>query len=174
MKKELKLVIPCELYFESYKEAYQEDVKYRSGEDEFLCPPDIVIQQAYNYRHGINIEEGYVTSTMLWLVEGDEFIGCVDIRHKLNKNLLSFGGHIGYEIRYSKWNQGYGTKALSLALKYAKENLGINKALVTCDDDNYGSIRVIEKNGGILENVVVNLTKKGEKKKTKRYWIKIE
>ena len=32
--------------------------------------------------------------------------------------------------------------------------LGIARILVTCDADNIGSIKVIERNGGILENIV--------------------
>ena len=37
-----------------------------------------------------------------------------------------------------------------------------------CDDDNIGSIRTIEKNGGVLENVVIG----GDLQKLKRrYWL---
>jgi predicted acetyltransferase len=45
---------------------------------------------------------------------------------------------------------------------------GTNRILVACDDDNGGSIRTIEKNGDIVENVVV-----GPDLNTplRRYWI---
>ena len=48
------------------------------------------------------------------------------------------------------------------------EKLGIDRILVTCDDDNIGSIRTIEKNGGILENV---LSWPDLDKPKRRYWI---
>jgi predicted acetyltransferase len=63
------------------------------------------------------------------------------------------GGHIGYVVVPEFRRRGYATTILSLAIQIAHENLGIGRILVTCDEDNIGSIRTIEKNGGILENV---------------------
>lgn len=40
------------------------------------------------------------------------------------------------------------------------------------DDDNIGSAKVIENNGGILENKVEN-SDRGETFVTRRYWIKL-
>jgi predicted acetyltransferase len=40
---------------------------------------------------------------------------------------------------------------LRQALGVARE-LGIDLALITCDEDNLGSRRVIERNGGLLED----------------------
>ena len=68
--------------------------------------------------------------------------------------------------------KGYGTKMLSMALTYCKETLNLHKVLITCDDDNIGSIRVIENNGGILENKVKNSLPRGNVI-TRRYWINI-
>lgn len=52
--------------------------------------------------------------------------------------------------------KGYGTLLLKLGLEKAKE-LGLkDKVLIICDDDNIGSYKIIEKNGGILENKVEN------------------
>ena len=42
-----------------------------------------------------------------------------------------------------------------LALLECKK-LGIDKALMTCDQDNIGSVRSVVKNGGVLENEFVN------------------
>ena len=44
---------------------------------------------------------------------------------------------------------------------------------MTCDDDNIGSSKVIENNGGILENKVEN-EDGDETFLTRRYWINIE
>ena len=66
----------------------------------------------------------------------------------------------------------YGTKLLKLGLEKAKELIKEEKILITCDDDNIGSYKIIEKNGGILENKVLN-TEDEETFLTRRYWIEI-
>jgi predicted acetyltransferase len=50
------------------------------------------------------------------------------------------------------------------------DEFGIGRVLVTCDDDNDGSIRTIEKNGGVLENIV---GRPDLPKPKQRYWIKV-
>lgn len=167
----LRLITPCEEYLNSYIEAYNEDVNFRAGMDECLCPPETVIETACQYRNGIDLPPERVPSSMLWLVTDNEFIGCTDIRHYLTDRLLLSDGHIGYEVRFSKWNKGYGTKLLALSLQYAKENFHFDKVLVTCDEDNFASARVIEKNGGIWENTLETIDDDGRKHMTKRYWI---
>ncbi len=79
-----------------------------------------------------------------------------------------FGGHIGYFIRPSTWNQGYGNVQLALLLKEASK-LSIDRALVTCDEDNVGSYLVMEKNGGIYRDTIENNID-GKVRRTKRYW----
>ncbi len=64
--------------------------------------------------------------------------------------------------------RGLATRILAESLRIASERLGIRRALVTCDDDNVGSRRVIEKNGGVLENV---LSGPDLAKPKRRYWI---
>lgn len=61
---------------------------------------------------------------------------------------------------------------LSMSLKYAKEVIGLDKVLITCNDNNYGSAHVIEKNGGILQDKIVNMID-GAEQLTRRYWIQI-
>lgn len=105
--------------------------------------------------------------TYFLVAENKKIIGAVNIRHYLNDYLLNFGGHIGYGIRPSERKKGYASLMLSLALPIAKE-LGINKALITCNKDNTGSAKTIISNGGILENEVVE-----DMEITQRYWINI-
>ncbi len=88
----------------------------------------------------------------------------------MNEFLLMMGGHIGYEIRPSRRKQGYGTEILRLGLEKAKE-LGLQRVLVTCDEDNIGSKKIIEHNGGKFENAIVM---EGDTVKKLRYWIDIE
>jgi len=87
----------------------------------------------------------------------------------LNSDLLKWGGHIGYEIRPSKRRHGYGTEILRLGLEKAKQ-VGLHKALVTCDETNIGSKKIIENNGGQFENA---LAIDGSPVKKLRYWIDI-
>ena len=64
------------------------------------------------------------------------------------------GGHIGYAVVPEFRRRGYATTILDLSIQIARGKLDLTRILLTCDDDNIGSIRIIEKNGGILENIV--------------------
>lgn len=94
----------------------------------------------------------FVTDTSLWWVEGEEYLGRISIRHELTDFLREVGGHIGYDVRRSARRQGHATRMLAAALPVA-HRWGIDPALITCDTDNLGSRRVIEANGGVLEDV---------------------
>jgi predicted acetyltransferase len=104
---------------------------------------------------------GYVPCTYLWIVDGGTFLGSLAVRHELNDFLLNAGGHIGYSVRPSARRRGHAARALGDPLPIARE-LGITRALLTCDEDNAGSRATIEKNGGIYED-----TRNGKR----RYWI---
>lgn len=112
---------------------------------------------------------GLVPSHTLFLCEQDTIIGAVNIRHTLNENLLQCGGHIGYGVRPSQRKKGYAGQMLALALPVAKQ-LGIHNALVTCDKENIASAKTILKNGGVLENEVINAN---DGKIIQRYWISL-
>jgi predicted acetyltransferase len=116
------------------------------------------------------LKPGRVPSSEFWLIDDNEFIGRLSLRHELNENLLKKGGHIGYEIRPSKRRQGYGTEILRLGLEKARE-LRLRRVLVTCDEDNIGSKKIIEHNGGMLENVIEI---EGDPVRKLRYWIDIQ
>lgn len=101
----------------------------------------------------LNNSMGEIPSTNLYAFEGEEIIGKVSIRHKLNENLNKVGGHIGYGVIPSARGKGYASLMLKEALVYTKA-LGLEKVLVTCGETNSSSRRVIEKNGGVLENIL--------------------
>lgn len=167
----MELQLPDKKYYQSYMDAINEYQNHNVTTYDFW---DInngdIFQQIQDFREGRSLPPGYVKCTYLWLIDAGEFVGEVSIRHSLTDALLRFGGNIGYGVRYSKWNQGIGTLMLSKALNYAKEKIGLCKVLITCNDDNYGSARVIEKNGGLLQDKITN-TIDGADRITRRYWI---
>ncbi len=105
-------------------------------------------------------------STFLLIREEDnKLLGLLNIRHRLNNFLFKRGGNISYSIKKSERQKGYGYKILKLAIVEAKK-INIDKLLITCNDDNIPSQKIIEKNNGVLENIIEI---KNEKKR--RYWI---
>ena len=117
---------------------------------------------------GERLPRNHVRSTFLFAFDGPRIVGRVAIRHELNDFLRRVGGHIGYVVVPEFRRQGYATAMLRGAIDIAYRRLGIAPLLVTCDDDNIGSIRAIERNGGVLENVV---TGPDLDKPKRRYWI---
>ncbi len=110
---------------------------------------------------------GLVPATRFWLiVAGDCYAGELDLRHHLTDGLRRYGGHIGYKIRPSQRRKGYGKLLCKLGIAQARQR-GIGDILITCDDDNIGSVKIIEANGGILWDKIDN--ERGVL--TRRYWI---
>jgi predicted acetyltransferase len=120
-----------------------------------------------NVRQGTDLTPGCLPETFLFAFVGPRIVGRAAIRHTLNASLEREGGHIGYVVVPEFRRRGFGTQILALAVRLANEQLGINPVLVTCDDSNVGSIRVIERNGGVLRDVV-----DGRNERVRRYWIR--
>lgn len=117
---------------------------------------------------GNDISENWVPASTYFLMnDKGKICGAVSIRHKLNENLKIEGGHIGYGIRPSVRKQGYGTIILELALDKVR-GMGIKKALVTCEKENFHSARIIQKNGGIFDSEIEK-----DNKIIQRYWIEL-
>lgn len=119
---------------------------------------------------GIGLPKGYVPSTEWWLINtNNDILGTVRLRHRLGERNYQEGGHIGYDIAPSYRRQGYGKAILQITLNKARE-LGLKRVLITCDFDNIGSKKIIEYNGGILENSIIS---KVTGKEILRYWIEL-
>ena len=103
------------------------------------CPPHWVPDTQYvSVRHG----DGRI-------------IGMLDIRHELNDACLKFFGNIGYSVRASERRKGYATEQLSLAKEICR-NMGMVRILISCYQDNPASAKTIIRNGGCLENEVID------------------
>lgn len=104
---------------------------------------------------GLDLSRGQVPADFLVGEAGTgspEIVGRVSIRHTLTPMLFELGGHVGYAVRPAFRGRGYATSMLRLAVKRLAD-LDVDEVLVTCDEDNIGSIRVIERCGGVLDDI---------------------
>lgn len=128
------------------------------------------VQKLKNEAEGIGLPEGYVPQSNYWLVRnGRELIGEIRLRHRLTPALEDFGGNIGYMIRPTERRKGYGTLMLRMVLEKARE-IGLARALVSCDPANVGSAKVIRNNGGVLASEGIS-REMGQH--VSRYWIQL-
>jgi predicted acetyltransferase len=109
----------------------------------------------------VPLPDGIVHSDYFWIADDCGFVGYLALRHALTPHLLEEGGHIGFSVRPSRRREGHASRAVALALPRAAE-LGLERVLLTCDEDNEASRRTIERNGGVYED-----SRKGKR----RYWI---
>jgi len=115
-------------------------------------PWDEYLRTQADWRCGQNLPDGWVPNTFLVADVGGQLVGRVSIRHELTDFLREEGGHIGYGVLPPFRRRGYATEILRHALVIAR-SVGVDRVLVTCDDDNVGSIRTIEACGGKLDSV---------------------
>lgn len=129
-------------------------------------PWDEYLERIDRLSRGDGLAPGFVPWTDLYGVVDGVIVGRVSVRHRLTEGLLQVGGHIGYGVRTAYRRRGYATELLRAGLGIARD-LGIDRALVTCDDDNVGSAIVIERCGGELEDI--RSAAGGSPKR--RYWV---
>jgi predicted acetyltransferase len=134
----------------------------------FLRPSQTFVEYVKmvdDHRHGRSIDADWVESTWLLAELDGVIVGRSSIRFELNEFLRTRGGHIGYAVRPGHRRLGYATEILRQSVVVARAG-GVQQSLVTCDDDNIGSLKAIEANGGILENIV-----DVDGARLRRYWI---
>lgn len=125
------------------------------------------LQALANRRAGIDLPDGIVPETFLVAEVDGVIVGRTSVRHRLNDFLLREGGHIGYAVLAEHRRRGYATQILRQSLVVARA-IGIDRVLVTCDDDNLGSRAVIEACGGRLDSDTGDAPGTSAKR---RYWI---
>lgn len=118
-------------------------------------------------RRGLDLPEDRVPATFLVATIGGRLVGRISIRHTLNDYLAIYGGHIGYCVVPECRRRGHAEEMLRQGLIVAR-SLGVESVLATCDEDNIGSARVLEKNGGVLESVIEQPCRTIP---LRRYWI---
>ncbi len=128
---------------------------------------DQYVQSVSNRRCGIGLPSGWVQETFLVAVIDQTIVGRISIRHSLTPFLLARGGHIGYGVLPGYRLRGYAGQILSQGLIIARA-LGIDRVLLTCADNNIGSIKIIESHAGVFESMHVP---DDGSTPTRRYWI---
>jgi predicted acetyltransferase len=167
----IQLVPPCERYRESFlralREFRHEGLPWWIAGDLVIAEHDFATFVTKKLADSHRRDESHVPKTHLWAVSDEQFVGRISIHHELNDALRLEGGHIGYDTVPSLRGRGVATEMLSLALPVAR-TLGMTTVLLTCDDTNAASIRVIERNGGVLRETKTL----GPNRPRKRYyWI---
>jgi predicted acetyltransferase len=116
---------------------------------------------------GRGLPEGHVPSTLLAGFVDADIVGRLWIRHVLNESLLQYGGHVGYVVLPRYRRRGHAQEMLTQGLARAR-SMGLERVLLTCDEDNLASRRTIEKAGAEYEDSYVNPENTIRKR---RYWI---
>jgi len=171
-KLQLKLIKPSHKYINSY---IATEIEFRKVDDNKKVNPQKLrkefpkfLKKLRDYEQGINLPKTYIPSTHYWLIKGKDIVGGITIRHRLTKQLRKIGGHIGYGIRPKYRRKGYGKIMLKKALIKAKQ-LGLKRVMLTCNDDNIGSWKIMLANGAKLQK-----REKYGKKLMRYYWINVK
>lgn len=169
----MRLISPSNAFKQSFKHFYSDLVQSDPERAEYYQESQInfesYVQRLANEEKGINLKPNYVPCHHFWFVDQhNQILGCLRIRHNLgNDFLLIEAGHIGYDIAPAFRGKGFGSMMLKLALPKAKQ-LNIGKALITADEDNIASRKVIEANGGQLESIITGTV---FPYRIARYWV---
>jgi predicted acetyltransferase len=171
------LIQPDIRYRDSYVEAMREGLHLEPAKEKDIRLAEKDFNKYLEKRHDLSrpvtLPDGTkvrrVKQMDLWLVDGEKFLGMASLRPELNNALMKRGGNIGYAVRASMRRKGYGDVILKLTLEHIRKiNLPLEKVLITCHDENTGSIRIIEKNGGVFQDKVKIF---GLSWPERRYWI---
>lgn len=167
----IQLVPPAERYRDSFlralREFQDEGLPWWVGGDIEIAEQDFAAFVTKKLADSTPRAETLVPKTHLWAVADEQFVGRISIHHDLNDALRVEGGHIGYDTVPSFRGRGVATEMLRQALPLAR-GLGLMEVLLTCDETNASSIRVIERNGGVLrETKSLDVTRSSKR----YYWI---
>jgi predicted acetyltransferase len=120
------------------------------------------------YSRGVGVPDHFVPNTYFVGVVDETIVGRLSLRHTLNESLARIGGHIGYGVIPSQRKKGYATAMVRQVIPFCRR-IGIAEALISCDEENMGSRKVVETCGGIFE---ANVQCPDSGLLMRRYWLK--
>jgi predicted acetyltransferase len=118
-------------------------------------------------RLGKNVPPGWVPATFELAIVERQVAGRLSVRHALNDFLMQQGGHIGYGVLPAFRGRGIAKRMLQRGLQITRA-LGIERVLVTCNENNVASRRIIEGAGGVYES---SYDEPGVGVPIRRYWL---
>ncbi|HEX3501311.1 MAG TPA: GNAT family N-acetyltransferase [Stellaceae bacterium] len=160
MSEELRLVAPNEAMLPAYAAALERGWSPNTMRD--VAPEQLAAlrHDAAAFLRDLVDEKGTVMQPdgsvkpripfrVFWLTDGD-FCGAINLRFLRGTEDLPahVSGHVGYAVVPWKQRRGYAARALSLVLPVAR-SIGLARVLVTCDEGNAASRKVIQANGGV-------------------------
>jgi predicted acetyltransferase len=169
----IQLVPPSEKYRETFlrglREFRHEGLAWHVAVDLDAVEHDFAAFVATKLGDANRRTETLVPKTHLWALADEQLVGRISIHHELNDALRREGGHVGYDTVPSFRSRGVATEMLRQALPVARA-LGLTEVLLTCDETNAASIRVIERNGGSLRETKAL---DSERPLKRYYWISL-
>ncbi|MBF4161303.1 GNAT family N-acetyltransferase [Nocardioides acrostichi] len=128
-----------------------DDFTFVLGRDEGEAWADYV-HRTHGWPDRVGLPEGHVAGAFLAAEVDGTLVGRASLRFELNDFLGRWGGHVGYGVHPAHRRLGYATAILRAALPLLAER-SVEQALVTCDLDNEGSRRTIERCGGVPDGI---------------------
>ena len=147
----LQLVVPDVARHSHWLESHRE---WGPGlhEDGFGIGPDDDVDSDAGFADWVHRLHSRPAARMWWIVDGEAVLGGIALRTATDDTVLRLG-HVGYGVRPSARGRGVATWAVGAVLPHARK-AGVSRLRLVCLDDNVGSIRTIERHGGVLERVV--------------------
>ena len=172
-----QLIRRCPEYAEGYKaycrEYYDHNIVFfRPSDPKYLVGDWFASTKDWYDRKEKGLVEGQPVSFHYWAVDDGRFIGEFQLRTGFPPKVMQDIGSVGYAVRVSKWNKGYGTLILRRGLEIAKEH-DMEKVLLNINEKNAASIHVCEKLGGKLWDTIERYNEAEGSHLARRYWISL-
>lgn len=174
----LQLIKRCPEYVEGYRDYCRElydnhVVHFRPTNPDSIDDDWFFRTKPWYDKKEQGLIEGQAISFHYWAVDDGRFIGEFQLRTQFTEKVMTDIGSIGYAVRVSEWGKGYGKEILRLGLELAREH-GMDRVLLTINDENIASIRVCEKLGGKLSDTIEAFNDAEGSHRLRRYWIEIK
>ena len=115
----------------------------------------IFLKEKYHLKADDTYDHVEVIVYSIHLMDNHHKIGEIDLRLTMNE-FMYYYGHLGYHIIEKYRGNHYAAEACTIIKLIAKEKYAMKELIVTCNPDNYASIKTIERIGGIfVEHVTV-------------------